>query len=88
MVTCYIKFMLTRRTNVLLTEEDYLLLKRLSRKKRVTVGKLVREAVRKTFGGEKTNEFLKLLAEARKIGRKAKISPKEWKELINEGRKW
>ncbi|OHA75880.1 MAG: hypothetical protein A3A32_02600 [Candidatus Wildermuthbacteria bacterium RIFCSPLOWO2_01_FULL_48_35] len=79
--------MLTRRTNVLFTEDDYGLLKQLSRLKKVSIGDLVREAVRKTHKQTETLSLKALLAKTRRIGLKAKIKPHEWKEFINEGRK-
>lgn len=41
--------MLTRRTNVLLEEEDYLTLAYLSRQEDKTIGELIRSAVAKTY---------------------------------------
>ena len=42
--------MLTRRTNVLFTEEDYQMLKNLSKKTGKTIGELIRYAVWKVYG--------------------------------------
>ncbi|PIP57720.1 hypothetical protein COX03_01590, partial [Candidatus Woesebacteria bacterium CG22_combo_CG10-13_8_21_14_all_39_10] len=41
--------MLTRRTNVLLEEEDYLTLVYLSRREDKTIGELIRSAIVKTY---------------------------------------
>lgn len=86
-VTCYIGFMLTRRTNVLFSEGDYLLLKRLSAARKVTVASLIREAIRKTHKKTVGPSLREMLAKSRRIGSRARIRLDEWKEFINEGRK-
>lgn len=81
--------MLTKRTNVLFEEDEYLELVALARAREVTVGHLIRRAVKKAYVGKaKTNRWAKILSEARKISKGVKISAEEWKEFINEGRKW
>ncbi len=78
---------MTRRTNVLFTEDDYLLLKRLSRARGVTMANLIREAVEKTHKKMESPSLRQMLVKSRQIGARAKIKPHEWKEFINEGRK-
>lgn len=72
---------------MLFSEEDYLLLKRLSTARKVTVANLIREAIRKTHKKTEVPSLREMLAESRRIGSRARIRPDEWKEFINEGRK-
>ena len=71
----------------MLTDEDYFLLKRLSREKRVTIGALIREAVTKTHKKNEKPDVGQLLKKTRQIGLKANIKSGEIKEFINAGRK-
>lgn len=81
--------MLTRRTNILLVDEDYFLLKRLANQRKVSIGKLVREAVRAVYEKERRDlglgEKIKFI---RKLMKGVKITPSEIREFINEGRKF
>lgn len=72
---------------MLFSEEDYLLLKRLSAARKVTVANLIREAIRKTHKKTEVSSLREMLVESRRIGLRAKIKPHEWKEFVNEGRK-
>ena len=78
--------MLTKRTNVLFDEDEYSRLVSIARAQKATVGHLIREAVRQTYVKNKKNVWAKTLSEIHKIMKGVKISPKEWKEFINEGR--
>ena len=78
--------MLTRRTNVLFDEDEYFRLVSIARARRATVGHLIREAIKLTYTDNKKNVWAKTLSEIRKLMKGVKISPKEWKEFINEGR--
>lgn len=74
---------------MLFEEDEYFELVALARAQKVTVGHLIRRAIKKTYVGKaKTSRWAIILSEARKISKGVKISAKEWKEFINEGRKW
>lgn len=81
--------MLTRRTNVLFTEEDYLMLSRLSTESKKTVGELVRHAVKKTYKSKKKmTNTKKAFIEIRKLTKGMDFSGIDYKALINYGRKY
>jgi len=80
---------LTRRTNVLLTEEDYKLIENLSRKERKTMGQLIRTAIKKAYKKESKNQAKSVSADIQK-GWSLLINPKkkiDYKDLIEYGRK-
>ena len=85
--------MLTRRTNLLLSEEDYAILQSLSREKNKTMGELVRHAVKKTYKTKtKRNVGIGVELEARiKKGWKFLKHPEipvDYKAWIENGRKY
>jgi len=85
--------LLTRRTNVLFTEDDYLTLHYLARQNQKTIGELIRLAVTKTYTtkgriNKKVNQDLK---SSLKSGWKLLINPQKplnYKELVEHGRKY
>jgi predicted DNA-binding ribbon-helix-helix protein len=90
-VTCYFLGMLDVRTNVLFEREDYQELKRISKEQGVTVGELVRKAVRKEYRLENVDASRQqLLGDIKALRKKVGISqaPVDYKALINEGRKY
>ncbi|MCX6705817.1 MAG: hypothetical protein NTV24_01780 [Candidatus Woesebacteria bacterium] len=83
--------MLTRRTNVLLEEEDYLTLVYLSHQEDKTIGELVRHAVKKTYKIKKIDNREKILLKKIKEGWKFLKNPEipvDYKALVEYGRKY
>lgn len=80
--------MLTRRTNVLLTETDYTLLSQLADKKHESIGKLIRKAVRDTYGKSLKNSRKDVLSEIEKLSSKINAKGIDYKKLITSGRKY
>lgn len=84
--------MLTRRTNVLLEEEDYLTLVYLSRRENRTIGELIRLAVAKAYMSKSgNNRAEKSLESSIKDGWRLLINPKkplDYKALVEYGRKY
>lgn len=81
--------MLTKRTNVLLTEEDYTMISILAKNSGKTMGELIRHALKKTYKkrrGLTANE--KAFKEIAKITKGLDFSGIDYKELINYGRKY
>jgi len=81
--------MLTRRTNVLFDEADYVTLLMYSRERNKTIGELVRQAVKKTYKVKKTltaNEQAYRMIE--KATKGLDFSGIDYKALINYGRKY
>ncbi len=82
--------MLTRRTNVLLAEEDYLRLSVLAKEANKTMGELIRHAVKKTYKYKKdaltANEKAYRMID--KATKGLDFSGIDYKELINYGRKY
>ncbi len=58
---------LTKRVQVLFSPEEYKRLKDLSRKKKTTMGSLIRNAVDGTFAGEKESRTKELLRSCGKV---------------------
>ena len=79
--------MLTHRTNLLLEETDYHLLSQLASKKKVSMGKLIRHAVKKTYHLQKQDTVADILNSLQKLSLKVNTKNINYKELINEGRK-
>jgi hypothetical protein len=79
--------LLTQRTNVLLNEMDYKMLKELSVKHNQTIGELIRHAISKTFKAKKKTQA-QLLKELRELGKKADTKGINYKQLIADGRKY
>ncbi|KKR71264.1 MAG: hypothetical protein UU12_C0004G0011 [Candidatus Woesebacteria bacterium GW2011_GWA2_40_7b] len=86
--------MLTKRTNVLLSEEDHLMLTNLAKESNKTIGELVRHAVKKTYKINKRKTKSKInkeLEAAIKSGWKYLKHPEiplDYKALIEYGRKY
>lgn len=81
--------MLTQRTNVLFTQEDYGTLTRLSRENNKTMGELIRHAVRKTYKiTPKTDSFEASLARIRKLTKGVRVTREEIREWVVAGRKY
>ncbi len=81
--------MLTKRTNVLFTEDDYLMLSELAKESKKTIGEVVRHAVRKTYKAKKTlsaNE--KAFRMIEKATKGLDFSGIDYKALIEYGRKY
>lgn len=79
--------LLTQRTNVLLNETDYRMLKELSRKNNQTIGELIRHAVTKTYKAHKPSQA-QILKDLRALGKKANTKGINYRELIDYGRKY
>ena len=82
--------LLTRRTNVLFTEEDYLTLSSLAEQYNKTIGELVRRAVKKTYKitAQKmtaNQEAFRLIAKAT---RGMNFTGLDYKALADYGRKY
>ena len=84
--------MLTRRTNVLFEEEDYIMLSGLAKDSNKTIGELVRHAVKKTFKFKaKDTKINKELVARIKRGWKFLKHPEipvDYKALVENGRKY
>jgi len=84
--------MLTKRTNVLFTEEDHAMLTNLARESNKTIGELVRHAVKKTYKARVVKGGInKSLELAIKKSWKAVLHPEipiDYKALIEYGRKY
>ena len=81
--------LLTRRTNVLLSEADYAMLSALARNSNKTMGELLRHAVKKTYKVKKgLTSTQKAFKEIRKITRGMDFSGMDYRALINDGRKY
>ena len=80
--------MLTHRTNVLLSADEYANLKTLSRENNQTMGELIRQAVKKTYKIKKQDNFATSLERIRKLTKGIKVTKKELREWVVEGRKY
>lgn len=79
--------MLTKRTNILFEEETWQTLLALAKSREVSVGELVRKAVKTTYLQEA--EKTKRMAAAKEIiSLRKKQKEINYKELINYGRKY
>jgi len=88
-VTCYFIFMLTQRTNVLLTPIEHNVLMRLSQKEGKTMGQLIRHAVRKTYKIKSQEDSLeKTLAHIRKLTKNINTKGIDYRALVTKGRKY
>lgn len=80
--------MLTRRTNLLLAETDYLALTGISQQTGRTVGDLVRNAIREKYGvGDIANHRRLALKNIAALGKKVNTRNINYRDLINRGRK-
>ena len=80
--------MLTHRTNVLLSPEEYRALSMLSRENKKTMGELIRNAVRKTYKVEEKGSFEKSLERIRKLTKNVNTQGIDYRALVTEGRKY
>ena len=88
-VTCYcISAMLTKRTNLLLTEKDYLLLSQLANKKKESMGELIRKAIRGFYNYQPDDSRKKILAKISRLSAQAKTKGINYKTLVEDGRKY
>ncbi len=79
--------LLNQRTNVLLNETDYKMLKELSKKNNQTIGELIRHAISKTFKPQNKTKA-QLLKHLRELGKTANTKGINYKQLIEDGRKY
>jgi predicted DNA-binding protein len=80
--------MLTHRTNVLLSPDEYGMLLALSREHGRTMGELVRHAVKKTYGERSKDSFFNSLERIRQMTKGIKIKKSEYRSLVVEGRRY
>ena len=86
--------MLTHRTNVLLTHEDYQLLTHLATKKGVTRGALIRYAINKAYNHSQkapqktTAQLFQEIRQLANTPRMKGVTAKEIKQWINDGRRF
>ncbi|PIP85334.1 hypothetical protein COT86_01890 [Candidatus Collierbacteria bacterium CG10_big_fil_rev_8_21_14_0_10_43_36] len=78
--------MLTQRTNVLLNEHDYKMLKELSKKHHKSVGELIRHAVITVYKEEKPSRA-QLLKKFKELGKNFDTKGINIKELVEYGRR-
>lgn len=81
--------MLTHRTNVLFTNQDYQMLSLLAKKKKTTMADLIRQAVKKTYINKKNSQrqLIKEITQGWKLLKNPQI-PIDYKQLIEYGRKY
>ncbi|MBU2052085.1 hypothetical protein KKH13_02660 [Patescibacteria group bacterium] len=81
--------MLTKRVNFLFEEETYQMLQEQAAIERVSIGELVRKAIKKTYV-DKDSARLKRIARACREIEKIRVVQKniDYKALINAGRKY
>jgi len=79
--------LLTQRTNILLNEEDYKMLKDLSQKNNQTIGELIRHAINVAFKPKKKTQA-QIFKRLRELGKTAKTNGINYKQLIEDGRKY
>ena len=83
--------MLTRRTNILLSEPDYLTLSQLASQKGKTIGELIRQAIRKTYSPKHSRREPQAMETVTQKGWKLLKDPQKplnYRELIEHGRKY
>jgi len=80
--------MLTQRTNVLFSPDEYGMLLTLSKSQSKTMGELIRRAVRKTYKVKSGDSFAKSMTRIRKLTKGIKVTRKELREWVVEGRKY
>ena len=78
--------LLNQRTNVLLNEADYRMLKELSKKRNQSVGELIRHAVANTFK-ESQPTRAQTFAKLKTLGKRINTKGINIKELIEYGRR-
>jgi hypothetical protein len=80
--------MLTRRTNLLLTEEEYSQLAMLSKETGESMGKLIRKALKKQYKFKTSSSRKTVMKEIEKLGKKVNTKGINYRELINYGRRF
>ena len=81
--------MLTKRTNLLLDESDYMALNELSNDTKKTMGKLIREAIVGFYGFKRKEEKIDdLLNKVHKLAKKINTKGINYREMIDYGRKY
>ncbi|MFH1244533.1 MAG: hypothetical protein V1487_03110 [bacterium] len=80
--------MLTQRTNILLSPDEYGLLLALSKEHNKTMGELIRHAVKKAYGTKIKDSFEASLKRIRKITRHVDTKNINYRELAIEGRRY
>ena len=78
--------LLTQRTNILLNEADYKMLKELSKKNSQTVGELIRHAITKTYQESRPSRA-QLFKKFKELAKKVDLGGLDYKELRDYGRK-
>jgi len=82
--------MLTKRTNVLLTDNDHYYLSLLASREGKTMGELIRRAIRKTYKikVDQKPDMWSVWEDIIKVTKKIDTKGLNVKDLINEGRKY
>lgn len=82
-------YMLTKRVNFLFEEETLQMLRQRAVVERVSVGELVRKAVKKTYRNKDEARLKRIARACREIEKNRVIQKNiDYKELINYGRKY
>lgn len=80
--------MLTHRTNVLFSPDEYKMLLLLSKENKKTLGELIRHAVKKTYKTNSKDSFEESLKRIRKIMQHVDTKNIDYRELAIEGRRY
>jgi site-specific recombinase len=80
--------MLTRRTNLLLSEPDYQKLNRLAGRQGVSVGELIRRAVKKTYQSGGVSKRRQVLRKIDQLASQVETKGIDYKQLVEDGRKY
>ena len=80
--------MLTLRTNVLLSPDEHGMLLALSKEHRKTMGELIRQAIKKTYGTKAKDSLEASLKRIRKITQHIDTKNIDYRELAIEGRRY
>ncbi|MEX0896176.1 MAG: hypothetical protein WDZ94_04575 [Patescibacteria group bacterium] len=80
--------MLTRRTNLLLTNADYLGLSQLAKKEQVSLGQIIRNAIKFTYRHQLTsNKNKQVLSKIDALAKKVNTKQLDYRSLVTEGQK-
>jgi len=81
---------LTRRTNVLLTDDDYFALKTMAKDKGKTVGGVIRELINQNVSKKSSKRLgvMKLIKEIEELTKGLDFSGIDYKALVEDGRKY
>lgn len=80
--------MLTHRTNLLLSKNEYETVKRISKRKKKSVGFVIRDAINKTYKIDAPKTQAEILTELRDIFKNVDTKGINYKEMISEGRRF